>query len=198
MDETIDIVTRVSDLRARVRASRARGQRVALVPTMGALHEGHLALAREAARHADWVVASIFVNPTQFGPDEDFERYPRRPEEDAAALAEAGCHLVFLPDVETIYPDGEVTYVDLDEERDAPSAAWRGRSDRAISVVSPPWWRSSSTSSSPISPSSAPRTPNSWPSCAAWCATSISTSRSSPIRPYVSRMAWRCRPATPT
>ncbi len=103
----------VEALRELVRRWKRADERVALVPTMGALHEGHLALVRSAARHADRVVTSVFVNPTQFGPDEDFERYPRRPDEDAALLAEHGCDLVFLPDVETIYPGGSLTFVDL-------------------------------------------------------------------------------------
>ncbi len=100
-----------------VRGWKREGARVALVPTMGALHDGHLALVRLATRHADRVVASVFVNPTQFGPHEDFDRYPRRPEEDADLLAANGCDLVFLPDVETVYPTGSVTFVDLGEGR---------------------------------------------------------------------------------
>jgi pantoate--beta-alanine ligase len=101
------------ELRRLVRAWKQRGGRVALVPTMGALHEGHLALVRLAAARADRVVASVFVNPTQFGPGEDFESYPRRPREDAALLGENGCDLVFLPEIATLYPAGSVTYVDL-------------------------------------------------------------------------------------
>ncbi len=105
--------TRVDELRRVVRGWKRDGARVALVPTMGALHEGHLSLVRLASERAERVVASVFVNPTQFGPDEDFERYPRRPEEDAEQLAANGCDLVFLPDVATVYPPGSVTFVDL-------------------------------------------------------------------------------------
>lgn len=105
------IVRSVSDLRRQLGAWREAGLRVALVPTMGALHEGHLSLARLARAHADRVVASVFVNPTQFGPHEDFARYPRQPEKDAEMLSSAGCDLLFLPPVEAVYPPGHATFV---------------------------------------------------------------------------------------
>lgn len=92
--------------------ARSAGRRVGFVPTMGALHEGHLSLVRIAREHANRVVASVFVNPTQFGPTEDFNRYPRQPEKDAAMLEAAGCDLLFLPGVETIYPPGNATFVE--------------------------------------------------------------------------------------
>lgn len=82
------------------------GGRVALVPTMGAIHEGHLALVRTAREHGDTVVASVFVNPTQFAPDEDFERYPRTLDRDTELLGDAGVDVVFAPDVATVYPPG--------------------------------------------------------------------------------------------
>lgn len=84
---------------------RSRGQKIAFVPTMGNLHAGHLRLVEVARQAADTVVASIFVNPLQFGPGEDFERYPRTPEQDQTALANLGVDALFQPDTETMYPD---------------------------------------------------------------------------------------------
>ena len=99
-------VTRVDALRTAVAGWRAAGERVALVPTMGNLHAGHFALVQLARKHAERVVTSVFVNPTQFGPNEDFARYPRTPAEDAAGLEQAGCALLFQPAVEEMYPFG--------------------------------------------------------------------------------------------
>ncbi|HEY0968188.1 MAG TPA: pantoate--beta-alanine ligase [Opitutaceae bacterium] len=90
---------------------RSKGQIIGLVPTMGALHEGHLSLIRLAAERADTVVVSIFVNPAQFGPSEDFVKYPRELEEDLAKCAAAGADIVFTPTVDEIYPKGYSTYV---------------------------------------------------------------------------------------
>ncbi len=103
--------TTVAELRAATAAFRQAGERVALVPTMGALHAGHLALIAEARRRAGRVIASVFVNPTQFGPGEDFDRYPRQLEADARLLAEAGCDLLFAPAAEEVYPPGFATAV---------------------------------------------------------------------------------------
>lgn len=102
------------ELRRQVAAWRKAGDRIAFVPTMGALHEGHLALVRRGRELAGRVVASIFVNPAQFGPQEDFSRYPRPLERDCALLAAAGCDLVFLPAVEEIYPPGSETWVTVE------------------------------------------------------------------------------------
>lgn len=100
-------------LRSQLRQWRQAGQRIALVPTMGNLHAGHYSLIELARQHADRVVASIFVNPTQFGPGEDFERYPRTPEADAAGLAAAGCDLLWLPPQEAMYPLGLAQAVNI-------------------------------------------------------------------------------------
>ncbi len=109
----MEIVRTADELRRALQWSRLRDRRIGFVPTMGALHEGHLALVRRARELSDRVVASVFVNPTQFGPGEDFAAYPRRPERDAGMLAGAGCDLLFLPAVETVYPPGDVTVVEV-------------------------------------------------------------------------------------
>ncbi len=103
---SIQVITALDSLRASVRAWRMAGERIAFVPTMGNLHAGHVSLVELARTHADRVVASIFVNPTQFGPNEDFSRYPRTPDADVAALDGAGCEAVWMPDVATMYPFG--------------------------------------------------------------------------------------------
>jgi pantoate--beta-alanine ligase len=105
--------TTLAALRAQVRQWRREGASVGFVPTMGNLHAGHHALVDLARRHADRVVASIFVNPTQFGPNEDYARYPRTPESDINGLAERGCDALFLPPVEQMYPYGTMACVQM-------------------------------------------------------------------------------------
>jgi pantoate--beta-alanine ligase len=100
-------VDSIAAVRETIGAWRAAGQRIAFVPTMGNLHAGHISLIELARKHGDRFVASIFVNPMQFGPNEDFNHYPRTPERDAQMLAAAGCDLMFMPHVEEIYPNGE-------------------------------------------------------------------------------------------
>ncbi len=102
----MQLVRTAVELRERLVALRGSGKRVGFVPTMGNLHAGHYSLIEEARRHAEIVVASVFVNPTQFGPSEDFARYPRTLESDADGLAAAGCDLMFVPYSSTIYPFG--------------------------------------------------------------------------------------------
>jgi len=102
----MDTIGTASELRASIEAWRRAGARIAFVPTMGNLHAGHYSLVTLARAHADRVVASIFVNPTQFGPSEDFGRYPRTPDEDRTGLIEHGCDLLFAPKLEEIYPYG--------------------------------------------------------------------------------------------
>jgi len=109
------------ELRECTRSWRTNGQRIALVPTMGNLHAGHLALVKAARNQADRVVSSIYVNPTQFGEGEDIESYPRTLEADRAALAQEGCDLLFAPDVQTVYPFGFENAVMLGAEPDLAS-----------------------------------------------------------------------------
>ena len=111
----MDIVTKIVAVREQVRRWHSEGRRVAFVPTMGNLHPGHVSLIEAARRHGDRFVASIFVNPMQFGPNEDFAHYPRTPTQDERMLADAGCSLMFMPDVAEIYPGGSerATRVDV-------------------------------------------------------------------------------------
>jgi pantoate--beta-alanine ligase len=109
----LPIVRTVHSLRAAVRGWREASERVALVPTMGFLHEGHLSLVRLGKTGADRVVASLFVNPTQFAPSEDFDAYPRDEARDVALLASAGCDLLYAPSVEEMYPAGAATTVSV-------------------------------------------------------------------------------------
>ncbi|XQA60736.1 pantoate--beta-alanine ligase [Xanthomonas sacchari] len=102
----IETVTDLARLRAIVSGWKRQGLRVAFVPTMGNLHAGHFSLVMLARQYADRVVSSVFVNPTQFGPNEDFTRYPRTPEADTSGLEGAGCDVLWLPTVESMYPLG--------------------------------------------------------------------------------------------
>ncbi|HEY1900152.1 MAG TPA: pantoate--beta-alanine ligase [Steroidobacteraceae bacterium] len=102
----METVTTIAHVRERVRGWHAQGRRIAFVPTMGNLHAGHMSLIEAARAHGDRFVASIFVNPMQFGPNEDYAHYPRTPQDDERLLAAAGCDLMFMPDVGEIYPNG--------------------------------------------------------------------------------------------
>ncbi|MCC7078153.1 MAG: pantoate--beta-alanine ligase [Acidimicrobiia bacterium] len=108
-------IAKVAVLRRRIDVARREGARVGLVPTMGYLHAGHVALVRRACAECDFVVASVFVNPFQFGEGEDLDSYPRDLEGDAAKLETAGCHALFCPDAEEMYPEGRpLTHVHVD------------------------------------------------------------------------------------
>lgn len=100
----MQVVSSVDELRSAIARQKRQGKSIAFVPTMGNLHQGHLQLINTARQQADFVVASIFVNPLQFGQNEDYDEYPRTHEQDTQQLNEQGCHLLFLPSVETMYP----------------------------------------------------------------------------------------------
>jgi len=111
---TLPILRDAATLHAKIQGWRHNGLRVALVPTMGALHDGHLSLVRAALERADRCVTTIFVNPTQFGPNEDFSRYPRQEARDAALLAATGTHLLYAPTPAEMYPTGFATTITID------------------------------------------------------------------------------------
>ncbi len=126
----------VAQVREYVRGWHNKGLSVGFVPTMGNLHDGHISLIREARARCDVVVVSIFVNPTQFGPNEDFDRYPRTLDADAAALVEAGTDLLFAPSVEEMYPLGQnQTWVDVDQLGDHLCGASREGHFRGVTTV---------------------------------------------------------------
>jgi pantoate--beta-alanine ligase len=135
-NENLVAVRDVESLRSRIHAWRREGLSVALVPTMGALHKGHITLMERAHNMADRVVATIFVNPKQFAPHEDFTAYPRREAEDFEMLAGVGVHLLFAPDVNVMYPPGYATTVSLSGLTDVLDGAHRpGHFDGVATVV---------------------------------------------------------------
>ena len=132
----MQIIRDIAMLHRAVTALKQGGESVALVPTMGSLHDGHLSLVRMAKRVADHVVVSIFVNPTQFGPNEDFDAYPRDEARDAALLVEEGTSLLWAPDVATMYPGGHSTHIEVAElGADYCGAARPGHFDGVATVV---------------------------------------------------------------
>ncbi|WP_457101617.1 pantoate--beta-alanine ligase [Microbacterium sp. P5_E9] len=120
------IIRSIAEVRAAVRDARAAGDRVGLVPTMGAFHEGHLSLIRQARADSDLVVVSLFVNPTQFGANEDLSAYPRDEERDAALADAAGADILFVPSVDEIYPDGFATTIHISGITEVHCGASRG------------------------------------------------------------------------
>ncbi|MEZ0242227.1 MAG: pantoate--beta-alanine ligase [Sphingomonas sp.] len=130
-------VRQLDALREKIAGYGQAGERVALVPTMGALHAGHMALVEAARRVADRVVVSIFVNPTQFGPNEDFAQYPRKELADSTMLKKAGVDLLWMPPVEVMYPDGLETDVSVSGVSEVLDGAHRpGHFDGVATVVS--------------------------------------------------------------
>ena len=125
----------IAEVRQQVRNWKLAGLKVGFVPTMGNLHAGHIHLVTEALKLADKVVASVFVNPTQFGPSEDFDAYPRTLDDDQAKLAGAGCDLLFAPSVDEMYPRRNLTWVDVDELGDHLCGASRPGHFRGVTTV---------------------------------------------------------------
>lgn len=125
----------IAEVRQQVRDWKLAGLRVGFVPTMGNLHAGHIQLVTEALNHADKVVASVFVNPTQFGPSEDFDSYPRTLEQDQQKLSAAGCDLLFAPSVDEMYPRQNLTWVEVDELGDHLCGADRPGHFRGVTTV---------------------------------------------------------------
>jgi pantoate--beta-alanine ligase len=132
---TPPVTTTIDATRQAVAEARARGGTIGLVPTMGALHAGHASLLRAARAEARFVVASLFVNPAQFGPQEDLNRYPRQLEEDLALCAAEGVDLVFAPDVPVMYPPGFCTYVEVHGLQDVLCGASRPNHFRGVATV---------------------------------------------------------------
>jgi pantoate--beta-alanine ligase len=132
---TLSLAHTVAEVRQAVASARARGQTIGLVPTMGALHEGHASLLRTARRETGFVILSIFVNPTQFGPTEDFARYPRPLEQDLALAEKEGVDLVFFPEVKEMYPEGFGTLVEVSGLQDVLCGASRPGHFRGVATV---------------------------------------------------------------
>ena len=132
---TLLVAETVADVRAAVTVMRRAGRSVGFVPTMGALHAGHVSLIEQARAECDFVVVSIFVNPTQFGPNEDFNRYPRPRERDLERCANAGADLVFYPTVDTMYPPGHRTFVEVSGLSDVLEGQIRPGHFRGVATV---------------------------------------------------------------
>jgi pantoate--beta-alanine ligase len=129
------IIPTIAEVRSAVAKARAEGKTVGFVPTMGALHEGHAALVRAARAASGFIVVSIFVNPTQFGPKEDFAKYPRTLEADEKVCGQAGADLIFAPCVEEMYPPDSVTFVEVGKLGDVLCGASRPGHFRGVCTV---------------------------------------------------------------
>lgn len=131
----MEILRTVAELRAWSRANRKQGRTIGLVPTMGALHAGHASLMRAARGRCDAVAVTVFVNPTQFGPNEDFARYPRTFDADCALAESMGADVVFAPAVDELYPDGAETFVEVERLSDRLDGASRPGHFRGVATV---------------------------------------------------------------
>ncbi|PLX84785.1 MAG: pantoate--beta-alanine ligase [Desulfuromonas sp.] len=131
----MDIINSVEEMQQRALTARGNGQKIAFVPTMGYLHQGHLSLLEEGRRRGVLLVLSIFVNPTQFGQGEDFDDYPRDLRKDCALAEEVGVDLVFAPDAKQMYPSGYATYVDVERLTESLCGASRPGHFRGVTTV---------------------------------------------------------------
>src|SRR5205807_7793549 len=131
----LPVAATIPDTRAAIRAARARCQTIGLVPTMGALHDGHVRLIEACRAEADYVVVSIFVNPTQFGPNEDFSRYPRTFDADCALAKAEGAGIIFAPSVEELYPAGAATFVEVEGVSQRLDGASRPGHFRGVATI---------------------------------------------------------------
>ncbi len=128
-------ISTIAEMKAACRQVQRRGKTLGFVPTMGALHEGHLSLVRASQSRCDVTAVSIFINPLQFGPSEDLAKYPRALERDAQRLEELGVDLLFIPSVEEMYPGGAKTYVVVEELSDKLDGASRPGHFRGVTTV---------------------------------------------------------------
>ena len=131
----MEIVKTIESARKLVKSARAQGKRTGLVPTMGALHIGHISLLETAVEECDFVVVSIFVNPTQFGPGEDFKKYPRPFDEDLEICKKAGVDVVFAPELVTLYPDENLTWVNVEKLTEPLCGRFRPGHFRGVATV---------------------------------------------------------------
>lgn len=129
------VICQIKEMQTEAERLRREGKRIGFVPTMGFFHEGHLSLIRKAGELSDVVVVSLFVNPTQFGPGEDFEEYPRDKERDRRLAEENGCDILFEPTVEGMYPQGYATYVNVEKLTDVLCGASRPGHFRGVTTV---------------------------------------------------------------
>lgn len=131
----MDVISNPLSIFSQLDHLRREGKRIGVVPTMGALHEGHLSLVRQAKQACDVSVATIFVNPSQFGPNEDFQRYPRTLESDLQSLDSVGCDFVFTPSMEAIYPEGYSTYIEPPRVAERWEGAYRPGHFRGVATI---------------------------------------------------------------
>lgn len=129
------VIESIKEMQTHSESLRLAGRRIAFVPTMGYFHEGHLSLMRKARKTADFVVTSIYVNPTQFGPKEDFSKYPRDFERDARMAQSAGVDVIFFPSNQEMYPDGYQTYVDVEKVTQNLCGASRPGHFRGVTTI---------------------------------------------------------------